>query len=121
MENESAHRDVEVFAQALALAGPERLAYLDHSCSGDVPLRERVERLLGIHEAAGDFLQMPPSGSASVGSWTVRVGERPGDCIGRYKLLQQIGEGGCGVVFMADQEEPIRRRVALKIIKPGMD
>src|SRR6266481_4112454 len=66
---------------------------------------------------AGDFLEQPPPEAVP----DTGVGEKPGDRIGRYKLLQQIGEGGCGVVYMADQEEPVRRRVALKVIKLGMD
>jgi len=64
---------------------------------------------LAVEESVTIRLALPP------------IAEKPGDKIGRYKLLQQIGEGGCGVVYMADQEEPIKRRVALKVIKPGMD
>jgi hypothetical protein len=88
---------------------------------GDGELRRRVEGLLQADEKAGQFLKQSPHQTASGGRSETPVGEKPGDCIGRYKLLQQIREGGCGVVFMAEQEEPIRRRVALKIIKHGMD
>ncbi|MEX0741245.1 MAG: serine/threonine-protein kinase, partial [Phycisphaeraceae bacterium] len=88
-------------------------------------MRHRVEALLRAAENAGDFLEEPPTGlSGEVDSTrfvTVIISEKPGDRIGRYKLLQQIGEGGCGVVYMAEQLEPVRRRVALKVIKLGMD
>jgi len=114
-----------VFAEALRRTTPEaRVAYLDGTCGADTPLRRRVEDLLRAAENAGDFLEQPPAGlgeddcSALLGS---KSGESPGDRIGRYKLLEKIGEGGCGVVYMAEQEEPVRRRVALKVIKLGMD
>jgi len=115
--NGSPNRDVGVFAEALQLSVDERSNYLERACSADAELRQRVERLLKAHDHAGDFLEKPPPEARAEDS----VGEKPGDRIGRYKLLQEIGEGGCGVVYMAEQEEPIRRRVALKIIKPGMD
>ncbi len=114
-----------VFAEALLRPAPEaRAAYLDGACGKDTPLRRRVEALLRSAENAGDFLEHPPTDlSISDASTMVLTGfnEKPGDRIGRYKLLQQIGEGGCGVVYMAEQEEPVRRRVALKVIKMGMD
>jgi len=115
--NGSPNRDVVVFAEALQLSAGERSDYLERACGADAELRQRVERLLKAHDHAGDFLLKPPPEARAEDS----VGEKPGDRIGRYKLLQQIGEGGCGVVYLAEQEEPIRRRVALKIIKPGMD
>src|SRR5258706_2001300 len=115
--NDSPDRDVVVFAEALQLPSGERSAYLKRACGGDEELRERVERLLKAHDHAGDFLEQPPPEAVP----DAGVGEKPGDRIGRYKLLQQIGEGGCGVVYMAEQEEPIRRRVALKILKLGID
>src|SRR6201999_3620875 len=92
-----------------------------------------VEALLRVHDDAGSFFDKLASaarspsaeGPAPGSSGTIRFpgvpSEKPGDRIGRYKLLQQIGEGGCGVVYMAGQEEPVRRRVALKVIKLGMD
>src|SRR5687767_13375200 len=114
-----------VFAEALQRHSPEaRAAYLDAACGTDTPLRRRVEALLCAAENAGDFLEQPPdglSGDADSASLVSEVSEKAGDRIGRYKLLEQIGEGGCGVVYMAEQEEPVRRRVALKIIKLGMD
>jgi eukaryotic-like serine/threonine-protein kinase len=102
----------------LELPPAERLAYLDGACAGDAALRQQVEGLLRAHEQAGTFLETSP---ASLALASTPLTEKPGDRIGRYKLLQQIGEGGCGVVYMAEQEEPVRRRVALKIIKLGMD
>src|SRR2546426_1745054 len=113
-------QDVDLFAAAIELPVAERAAYLDRACSGDVDLRQRVEGLLKEHDDLGDFPEKrPPKGTAQGGPRA--IGEKPGDRIGHYKLLQQIGEGGGGVVYMAEQEAPIRRRVALKIIKPGMD
>jgi WD40 repeat protein/serine/threonine protein kinase len=114
-----------LFAEALQRVTPEaRAAYLEGACGTDTALRERVEALLRAAESAGDFLEQPPTGLAAGDASTMVVtgpSEKPGDRIGRYKLLQQIGEGGCGVVYMAEQEEPVRRRVALKVIKLGMD
>ena len=113
-----AHADrlIEVFGEAKArAAGEERERFLSEACADDLELKEQVLSLLEAHESAGDFLKstVPPP--------AVTVTEKPGDRIGRYKLLEQIGEGGCGLVYMAEQEEPVRRRVALKVIKLGMD
>src|SRR6185503_18114373 len=109
-----------VFAEALLReSSSARACYLDAACGTDIALRQRVEDLLRASENAGDFLEEPPAGlSADTDSTLVinALRENPGDKIGRYKLLQQIGEGGCGVVYMAEQEKPIRRRVALKEI-----
>jgi eukaryotic-like serine/threonine-protein kinase len=114
-------RDVTVFTEALQLPASQRAAYLDSACGGDAELRQRVEALLKGHDEVGDFLEHSPHETTAQGKPGPPIGEKPGDRVGRYKLLQQIGEGGCGVVFMAEQEQPVRRRVALKIIKPGMD
>lgn len=119
--NEPSDRDVEVFTEALQFPVGERAAYLERSCRGDAELRQRVEALLEGHDKAGDFLEHSPHETSGQVKPMASVGEKSGDRVGRYKLLQQIGEGGCGVVFMAEQAEPVRRRVALKIIKPGMD
>jgi WD40 repeat protein/serine/threonine protein kinase len=120
----AASPEQEVFAEALRRATPEaRAAYLDAAC-GATPLRRRVEALLRAAENAGDFLEQPPDGLSgdAESSWLAsEFNEKPGDRIGRYKLLEKIGEGGCGTVYMAEQEEPVRRRVALKVIKLGMD
>jgi eukaryotic-like serine/threonine-protein kinase len=117
-------REIEVFNVALELPAGERAVYLDRACVGDAALRQRVEELLKSSEVSCDFLKTADSISSGPGG-TVRVSltpaEKAGDRIGRYRLLQQIGEGGCGVVYMAEQEEPVRRRVALKVIKLGMD
>jgi serine/threonine protein kinase/Flp pilus assembly protein TadD len=119
--NDSLHRDVAVFTEAFRLKAGERATYLERVCGDDHDLRRRVEALLQAHDQAGDFLA-PPLQGASVPTHPVAfIGEQSGDRVGRFKLLQQIGEGGCGVVFMAEQVEPVCRRVALKIIKPGMD
>lgn len=110
---------MQIFTEAMQLPAERRGAYLERAFAGDGELRRRVEGLLQADEKAGQFLKQSPHQTASGGRSETPVGEKPGDCIGRYKLLQQIREGGCGVVFMAEQEEPIRRRVALKIIKPA--
>jgi hypothetical protein len=96
--------------------GAERIAYLQRVCGDDVPRRQRLDQLLRAHADAGGFTH--PEGETNV---ILPVTEKPGDCIGRYKLREQIGEGGGGVVYVAEQEEPVRRRVALKVIKLGMD
>ncbi len=98
----------------------ERAAYLDGACGSDAALRALVEGLLKAHEAAGSFLEQPLFEPAP----TVDLPpdpEKPGTVIGPYKLLQQIGEGGMGTVFLAEQTQPVHRKVALKVIKPGMD
>jgi serine/threonine protein kinase len=116
--------EIEVFNVALELPVRERAEYLDKACAGDAALRQRIEELLQSSEASCACLEVPAAVSPGSGE-TVRLAliptEKPGDRIGRYKLLQQIGEGGCGVVYMAEQEEPVHRRVALKVIKLGMD
>jgi eukaryotic-like serine/threonine-protein kinase len=115
----------DIFLDALEKTGPAREAFLRDTCGNDEPLRREIEDLLKAHEQAGDFLATPalnaPGTTLAITTGMVAVVEKAGDRIGRYKLLQQIGEGGCGVVYMAEQEEPVRRRVALKIIKLGMD
>ncbi len=97
-----------------------RAAYLVQACAGDEQLRSRIERLLKAHEPADKFLERGPEDLDATDNFE-SVSERAGAVIGPYKLLQQIGEGGMGAVYMAEQTEPVRRRVALKIIKPGMD
>ncbi len=115
-------RQLEIFSAALERPpGPERDAFLAQACASDDGLRQSVENLLANHEQSGAFLALPAGLVGPTGTRLVPVTEKPGDRIGRYKLLQQIGEGGCGVVYMAEQEEPVRRRVALKVIKLGMD
>ncbi len=107
----------EIFADAAEIADPAaRASFLDSACRGDQVLRERVERLLAADAMAGNFLRQ--SGDTT---GTEPISEKPGDRIGRYRLLERIGRGGGGVVYLAEQEEPVRRRVALKILKLGMD
>jgi len=109
----------EIFDEASDVAaGEPRRAFLDQACGGDAALRSEVEELLRSDENAGRFLASEKK-EATAG--IVPVTEREGDRIERYKLLQKIGEGGCGIVYMAEQTEPVRRRVALKVIKLGMD
>ncbi|MCA8942756.1 MAG: tetratricopeptide repeat protein [Planctomycetes bacterium] len=104
----------QLFEQALERSPAERDSFLDDACGEDEGLRARVSELLASLDAAGEFLVdvEPPSVGSS---------ERRGGVVGRYKLLQQIGEGGFGTVWMAEQQDPVRRRVALKVIKLGMD
>ncbi|MCA9172342.1 MAG: protein kinase, partial [Planctomycetales bacterium] len=117
----SRHLDEEsIFHTARKIAHPAAQAeYLEQICAGDQSLYERVKSLLEVEQQETNFLK-----SHNVSQFTSNeslVAEQPGQQIGRYKLLQKIGEGGFGVVYMADQQRPVRRKVALKIIKPGMD
>ncbi len=91
--NDTAERDVVVFTEALRLLAAERADYLDRACAGDGELRRRVERILRGYEQAGDFLEEPAAGVPTTNSQGIVGGEKPGDRVGRYKLLQQIGEG----------------------------
>ncbi len=109
-----------IFGRALEIASPSgRTAYLQEACGNDDALRAEVEGLLQALDRAGPFLNRPVLSAGSVDQPVLL--ERPGTVIGPYKLLEQIGEGGFGVVYMAEQQQPVRRKVALKIIKPGMD
>jgi hypothetical protein len=120
-----------IFLAALEAADPaDRAALLARECGDDAELRQRIEVLLQAHDQSGSFLDKPAvppvTTDLPAGQWIDRdaplvLAERPGMRVGRYKLLQQIGEGGFGVVYMAEQQEPVRRMVALKIIKTGMD
>src|SRR5215831_2514685 len=112
-------REEEIFEQAAELSSPEaRDALLRQECVGDNDLRKRVEELLAAHHDARalEFLNGEQrTQKVEHPARTELFDESPGGMIGRYKLLQQIGEGGCGVVYMAEQQEPMRRRVALKV------
>jgi WD40 repeat protein/serine/threonine protein kinase len=113
----NAVRLIELFHEAKARpAGAERARFLAAACPGEPELQDQVTALLQAHEGAGNFLENP-----QVFSRTAAVSEVPGDKLGHYQLLQPLGEGGCGVVYLAEQEEPVRRKVALKVIKLGMD
>ena len=113
----------EIFFEALEMATPEaRVAYLQGACSGDVTLRRKVDELLKEH-LSNDSLVAGPALERERGTINLdpAPAESPAQMIGRYKLLEKIGEGGFGEVWMAEQREPVKRRVALKIIKLGMD
>src|SRR5262245_40327965 len=125
-----------VFDQALEMAAAaDRQAYLDQACADAPELRAKVESLLKAYDEAGSFLAAPApglplplevlgeegSGVRGIATIDQAIREGPGTVIGPHRLLAQIGEGGFGVVFMAEQQEPIRRKVALKVLKPGMD
>jgi serine/threonine-protein kinase len=114
------NRAKSIFLDAVEITpGEERRAYLEARCGADQALRREVEELLRHHGHVGRFLEEPPTGPAAPADTAAR--EAPGTRVGPYKLLEQIGEGGFGVVFMAEQVEPVRRKVALKVLKPGMD
>jgi len=110
-------REAEIFTRALEISSPEeRAAFVEGACLGDQTLRDQVAALLEENGAAVEFFHTLAGDSEAL---TSQEGE--GSMIGRYKLLEKIGEGGFGVVYMADQLEPVKRRVALKIIRLGMD
>ena len=112
-----------LFALALSKPAAERAAWLDRECGGDSALRQRLEALLAAHEQPDTLLAT----KAETARPTIKLDlddapdEAVGQTLGRYKLLERVGEGGCGVVYVAEQTEPVRRRVALKVIKLGMD
>jgi serine/threonine-protein kinase len=121
-----------IFDQALEIASPmQRAAYLDKVCAESPELRAKVEALLGAYAEVGSFLENPaPAPVATLDSApeppdkaaaVSLPSEGPGSRIGPFKLLQKLGEGGMGTVWVAEQTEPVKRRVALKVIKPGMD
>src|SRR5579884_3657074 len=111
----------EIFLAAVEKPDPaERDAYLREACGPDEDLRRQVDALLGKHAQAGSFLESPAPGPVATAD-PPPGGERPGTVIGPYKLLEQIGEGGMGAVWMAQQTEPVKRLVAVKLIKAGMD
>ncbi len=118
----SRQSEESLFEAALELPREQRETYLNQACAGDAALRARIEALLAGHEQTDGILDKANEAALQTPRpRPIPPAENPGDKIGPYKLLQQIGEGGCGVVWMAEQESPVRRRVALKIIKLGMD
>src|SRR5580692_1309285 len=122
--SDSSDNELTVFSEARRIPPERRAAYLDEACAGDAALRQRVEDLLLAGEKAQAFMETPARdllNPQTVLHSAAIPAEKPGDQIGRYQLLEQIGEGGCGVVYLAEQEEPVRRRIALKVIKLGMD
>jgi eukaryotic-like serine/threonine-protein kinase len=122
----SPNREEAIFDGALQLPPGHRAAYVEAACGADAELLRRVKLLLESHEKAGGFLDpaVPPApalGARGTIVISAPPSEKPGDVIGRYKIRENLGEGGCGIVYVADQSEPVRRRVALKVIKLGMD
>jgi non-specific serine/threonine protein kinase/serine/threonine-protein kinase len=114
-------KEREIFDAALAIADPvERDVFLDRACNGDPGLKEHLRGLLEMEQKLGRFLEASDS-PPTMDIDSPRIAEGPGTVIGPYKLREQIGEGGMGVVYVAEQTQPVRRKVALKIIKPGMD
>jgi serine/threonine protein kinase len=119
----SQQREETLFAAALAKPPAERAAFLDGSCHADPALRARLEALLAEHEHP-DELAKPANAdrpTRKIESPEKSADETVGQMLGPYKLREKLGEGGCGVVYVAEQEKPVRRRVALKVIKLGMD
>jgi eukaryotic-like serine/threonine-protein kinase len=116
-------RERSIFMEALDLSDPqEEQSHLRRACGDDEQLRARVEALLRSHRGAAEFvLDQTPAVDVSKSIGIFQQLEAPGTVIGPYKLLEQVGEGGMGAVYMAEQLSPVRRRVALKLIKPGMD
>ena len=118
-------REEALFALALEKPAEKRADFLDGACHGDPALRQRLEALLKAHEAPDESL--PKDKDAPVARATMKLelpnapDEAVGQMLGRYKLMERLGEGGCGVVYVAEQTQPVRRRVALKVIKLGMD
>ncbi|PWU13399.1 MAG: serine/threonine protein kinase [Verrucomicrobia bacterium] len=119
---DSPNREEAIFDSVVGLPPHKRLEYLNQVCGSDAQLRQRIERLLKSHDEAKDFLR-PPASAVPERTLVVPASpsEEPGDMIGHYKIRERLGEGGCGVVYVAEQTEPVRRRVALKVIKLGMD
>jgi serine/threonine protein kinase/tetratricopeptide (TPR) repeat protein len=113
-------REEDIFNAVVALLAEERSAYLDRACNGDPSLRRRIEVLLTSHGKAESFLEPGPSANPTI-AISLPPAEKPGEVIGHYKIREKLGEGGCGAVYVAEQTEPVRRRVALKVIKLGMD
>jgi serine/threonine-protein kinase len=124
--NETRNRVRSIFLHAVENVPPEGwAAYLDEACAGDPDLRGRVEALLEADQRADSLLDAPgptdPPNAVATAALPDPPAEALGNVIGPYKLLEPIGEGGMGIVYMAEQTKPVRRKVALKIIKPGMD
>src|SRR5436190_14444447 len=117
------NREEALFEAAVQLTGAERASFLNGACLGDPVLRQRLEALLAAHDAPDEL--SPNAKAAAVATMKIEFADAPdeavGQTLGRYKLLERVGEGGCGVVYVAEQTEPVRRRVALKVIKLGMD
>jgi hypothetical protein len=114
-------REQGLFSAALERSEEERSAFLDGACHGEPALRQRLEALLAAHEQPATELAGSDASTLKDNEGIHDLDEAVGQTLGRYKLLEKVGEGGCGVVYVAEQTEPVRRRVALKVIKLGMD
>jgi tRNA A-37 threonylcarbamoyl transferase component Bud32/tetratricopeptide (TPR) repeat protein len=114
-------REEWIIRQARERPAAERLVFLDGACAGDVALRKRLEALLTAHDQTSQATEPDAARSTIKLDLADAADEAVGQTLGRYKLLERVGEGGCGVVYVAEQTEPVRRRVALKVIKLGMD
>jgi serine/threonine protein kinase len=133
MAAETPNSDSIICAAIEIPSAEERAAYIAQVCGADEGLRDHVQKLVGAHFRAGSFLDSPvpvlayprrrkgEGGEEAGPTIDEPAGEGPGTVIGPYELLEQIGEGGFGVVFMAEQTQPVRRKVAVKVLKPGMD
>jgi serine/threonine protein kinase len=120
MMAEQSNRAKSIFLAAIDEHTPEQWpGFLEQACAGDTRLRGEVEKLLRAQAALGSFHEAPRF--ALPAAVDQPITERPGTIIGPYQLREQIGEGGFGIVFLAEQRGPIRRQVALKVLKPGMD
>ena len=123
----SPEREAALFAMALEKPVAERSAFLQVVCGSDGVLRQRLETLLAAHDQPDEALGEEAHSKRTVkAAMKLEFAKEPADeavgqTLGRYKLLERVGEGGCGVVYVAEQTEPVRRRVALKVIKLGMD
>jgi len=119
----SENREEALFQAAVLLTGAERVTFLNGACLDNPALRQRLEVLLAAHDEPDEL--SPKDGPAAAATMKLDLADTPdeavGTTIGRYKLLERLGEGGCGVVYVAEQIQPVRRRVALKVIKLGMD
>jgi eukaryotic-like serine/threonine-protein kinase len=121
----------DLFVHAVGqLTADQWEAYIGGACTGDPDLERQVGDLLRVHREAGSFLERPAAALGETGAFLPRLGDRPevataregpGTVIGPYRLMEQIGEGGFGLVFVAEQSHPVRRRLAVKVLKPGMD
>ena len=117
-------REAALFSLAMEKPADKRAAFLDAICEGCSALRQRLKALLAAHEQPDTVLATQPEAALPTVQAAFpddRPDEAVGQTLGRYKLLEKVGEGGCGVVYVAEQTEPVRRRVALKVIKLGMD
>ena len=116
---------IDIFSKAVEISDPdERMAFVENACKADSPLRNQVFKMLDQYYDPATFMAGPAVDAAALSDddkAAAPTSEKPGDRIGRYKLLEKIGEGGMGLIYMAEQQEPVIRRVALKIIKWGMD